>query len=185
MTNSISELQRIYQEAECLLDWSQIQHGLKELAIEITGDYQQKMPVLLCVMNGGLVFSGQLLPLLSFPLEVAYCHATRYRGKESGSDLEWKVAPSTPLKDRHVLILDDILDEGHTLLALIDACHQQGAASVASSVLLDKQHNRKATPGLVADYCKLTIPDRYVFGCGMDYRGYWRNAAGIFAVKGL
>ncbi|HGN3348776.1 TPA: phosphoribosyltransferase family protein [Pseudomonas aeruginosa] len=87
--------------------------------------------------------------------------------------------------DRDVLIIDDILDEGHTLSAIIDFCKHAGARAVHTAVLVDKEHERKARPDLKASFTGLYCADRYVFGYGMDYKGYWRNAAGIFAVKGL
>lgn len=93
--------------------------------------------------------------------------------------------PMIEFRDRPVLIIDDILDEGHTLAAIIDYCREQGAASVQCAVLVDKQHERKARPDLKADYVGLEVEDRYIFGYGMDYQGYWRNAPGIYAVKGL
>ncbi|BAP21595.1 hypoxanthine-guanine phosphoribosyltransferase [Pseudomonas aeruginosa] len=137
------------------------------------------------MMNGGLIFSGKLLPLLDFPLELSYLHATRYRNETSGGELFWKAKPEISFIDRDVLIIDDILDEGHTLSAIIDFCKHAGARAVHTAVLVDKEHERKARPDLKASFTGLYCADRYVFGYGMDYKGYWRNAAGIFAVKGL
>ena len=136
-------------------------------------------------MNGGLIFAGKLLTHLKFPLEASYLHATRYRNQTSGGDLFWKAKPEVSFIDRHVLIIDDILDEGHTLSAIVDFCKHAGARQVHTAVLIDKEHDRKASPGLKADYAGLPCIDRYIFGYGMDYKGYWRNAAGIYAVKGL
>ena len=131
------------------------------------------------------MFSGQLLTHLNFPLQLDYLHATRYRAETQGGTLDWLVEPSIELKNRHVVILDDILDEGHTLNAIIEFCEQQGAQKVYTAVLLDKQHERKAVEGFKADFEGLKVEDRFVFGFGMDYQGYWRNAPGIYAVKGL
>lgn len=83
-----------------------------------------------------------------------------------------------------MLIIDDILDEGHTLAAIVEYCRDAGAENVYTAVLLDKQHDRKAYPGMRADFTGLDVEDRYIFGYGLDYKGYWRNAAGIFALKG-
>ena len=131
-----------------------------------------------------LPLGGELLPRLAFPLEVAYLHATRYGHALQGNLLDWRVRPTQDLRGRTVLVLDDILDEGHTLAAIVDHLKAEGAASVHTAVLVHKEHDRKATPGMRADVTGLDIPDRFLFGCGMDYKGYWRNAPGIYALKG-
>ena len=113
-----------------------------------------------------------------------YLHATRYSGETTGGDIEWIVTPTMPLLNRDVIIVDDILDVGTTLVAIIEACKSQGAASVATCVLVDKKHDRKAAPGLKADFTGVEAEDAYLFGCGMDYKSYWRNAPGIYAVEG-
>jgi hypoxanthine phosphoribosyltransferase len=133
------------------------------------------------VMGGGVVFTGQLLPLLHFPLEFDYIHVTRYRGTMQGGTIEWKVEPRRPLDGRVVLVLDDILDEGHTLAAIRERLLQQGAAAFYSAVLADKDIGR-AKP-IHADFVGVTVPNRYVFGFGMDVEGAWRNLPAIYAVK--
>ena len=109
----------------------------------------------------------------------------RYRQETTGGILEWKLQPESDMKDRTVLIVDDILDEGTTLCAIADYCLAHGAREVLTAVLVDKIHERKARPGLKADFTGLYVEDRFLFGYGMDYKGYWRNAPGIYAVKGL
>lgn len=141
--------------------------------------------VFLTVMNGALIFAGQLALAIRTDLEFDYVHATRYRGETTGSTLHWLRAPAVSLAGRVVLLVDDILDEGHTLEAIIAHLKEEGAAEVLSAVLVHKLHQRKARPGMRADFTGLDIPDRFLFGCGMDYKGYWRNAPGIYAVKGL
>jgi len=136
-------------------------------------------------MNGGLIFSGRLLPKLPFPLETSYLHATRYGDRTCGQRLEWRAEPAQPVHGRTVLVLDDILDEGHTLHAILDHLRGEGATRVLSGVLVYKLHERKAVPGMRADFTGVDVADRFLFGCGMDYKGYWRNAPGIYAVKGL
>lgn len=179
----LSQAQSVMRDAELLFPAQQVQQAIARVADEISAQLADSNPLVLCVMNGGLVFSGQLLPLLKFPLQLGYLHASRYGKALSGAQLEWKHVPSLDLKGRAVLLLDDILDEGYTLQALINWCREQGATQVQVAVLLDKQHQRKADPNFVADYCGLECPDRYVFGCGMDYKGYWRNTNSIYVVK--
>jgi len=172
-------------EADCLHAEAEVEAAIEAVASRINADLAERNPVVFCVMNGGLIFSGKLLTRLNFPLELSYLHATRYRNETSGGDLFWKAKPEISFIDRDVLIIDDILDEGHTLGAIIDFCRHAGARAVHTAVLVDKDHQRKARPDLKADYVGLYCSDRYVFGYGMDYKGYWRNAPGIYAVKGL
>ncbi|MBB3188981.1 hypoxanthine-guanine phosphoribosyltransferase [Halomonas cerina] len=182
---SLADMRELMENADCLIDPQAVERALDRMAGAITRDLGDKLPVFYCVMNGGLFTTGHLLTRLGFPLEVDYLHATRYRGGLRGGELFWRVSPEIPMAGRHVVIVDDILDEGATLAAILDYCREAGAASVATAVLVDKQHERKAVPGLKADYCSLEVADRYVFGFGMDIKGYWRNAPGIFAPKGL
>lgn len=178
-------LQQVMDEADCLADEATVERAIVRVAVEITRDLREQLPVVLCVVKGGIVFGGKLLTALHFPLDFDYVHATRYNNTTQGSGLQWKVPPSIALAGRHVLVVDDILDVGATLDAIIASCRAQGAASVRTAVLVDKRHERKARPGMRADYTGLDIADRYLFGYGMDYQGYWRNAPGIYAVKGL
>lgn len=178
----MQELTRVMESADCLFSVDDIDQALTAMAGNITDRLSASNPVLLCVMNGGMVLTGQLAPRLTFPLQLDYLHATRYREKLSGSDLHWRALPSTSLSGRSVLILDDILDEGETLAAVVDWCRAQGAEDVLTAVLVDKQHDRKTAWLKQADFTALVAEDRYLFGYGMDYKGYWRNAPGIFAV---
>ena len=182
---SIATMRDLMDNADCLITQQEVERALDRMAEEITASLGDKLPVFYCVMNGGLITTGHLLTRLGFPLEVDYLHATRYRGGIRGGELFWRVSPEVPMADRHVVIVDDILDEGTTLAAILDYCREAGAASISTAVLVDKRHDRKAMPGLKADYSSLEVEDRYVFGFGMDYKGYWRNAPGIFAPKGL
>jgi len=179
------QMQKVINEADCLFSQEAVQRAIVQISVEITAALENKNPIIMTVMNGGLVFCGQLVTHLAFPLQVDYIHATRYRDQVRGGQLDWLVEPSIEMKGRAVLVVDDILDEGHTLKAILDYCEQQGAESVHSAVLTNKQHDRKAFSGFKADFEGLQIEDRFVFGYGMDYQGYWRNAPGIFAVKGL
>jgi hypoxanthine phosphoribosyltransferase len=108
-------------------------------------------------------------------------HATRYRGGTRGEGIDWIARPRTSLDGRTVLIVDDILDEGHTLVAIIEDCRRRGAAEVRSAVLVEKLHQRRA-PGLRADYVGLRVEDRYLFGCGMDYHERHRQHAAVYAL---
>ena len=183
MSDSQEHIKQVRSEADRLVTIEQAELALDKMAESITSRYQNNNPLIVCVMNGGLVVTGCLMSRLDFPLEQDYLHATRYRGETQGGELNWLVEPQHSLKDRHVLIVDDILDEGYTLAAIVKHCQNSGAISVETAVLVEKMHSRKQ--GIKADYVGLEIEDHYLFGYGMDYKGYLRNAPGIFAVKGM
>lgn len=175
-------IKEVYAKATCVHSRQEIEAELDRMAQEIHKRLEDTNPILLCVMVGGLVLTGNLLPRLDFPLELDYVHATRYQSGTRGGELTWKVTPGAQLKGRTVLIIDDILDGGVTLKAIIDFCMQQGAADVLTAVLLDKREARLSDGLPLADFTGLVIPDAYVFGYGMDYKEYLRNAPGIYIV---
>jgi len=179
-----AEITRIQAEADLLYSSEEVEAAIKKMAGEITVELKDKNPLVLCLMIGGVITTGKLLPLLNFPLQLEYVHATRYQGETSGGILHWIRKPTISLQDRHVLIVDDILDEGTTLAAMIEECERHQAKTIQTAVLADKQLNRERN-FKKADFTGLTVPNRYVFGYGMDYKEYLRNAPGIYAVKGL
>lgn len=181
--------------AEVVHDHAAIQRAIALMAVRIRNDYAGSVPatrdsacsrpVFLTVMHGGLPFAGALaleLGARGLDLEFDYLHATRYRGATSGGELVWKHRPATPLRDRRVLLVDDIVDEGHTLAAVRAWCRSEGASEVRIAALAVKAHGR-CVPGLSADYAGLEVPDRYVFGYGMDYHEQGRNLPAIYALR--
>jgi hypoxanthine phosphoribosyltransferase len=182
MNKGLDEAVAVMSEADRLYTMDEVGAACGRMAAGINRDLGGQELTVLCIMNGGLVATGLLLPRLSMPLRVDYLHATRYRGATTGAELHWRVEPSNDLGQRHVLVIDDILDEGYTLESIIAFCQARGAASVSAAVLVQKEHDRGVRPPVA--YVGMQVPDRYVFGAGMDYKGYWRNAAGIFAVAG-
>jgi hypoxanthine phosphoribosyltransferase len=182
---TVDEANRVFAEADLLADEAEVVVAIERLAAEMTARLAGSRPVMLCVMNGALIFAGQLLTRLVFPLEVEYVHATRYGSDTEGGSLDWIVRPARDLEGRTVVLLDDILDEGVTLAAIAEYCLGAGAAEVLTAVLVDKRHNRKVKPDCRADFTGIETEDRFLFGYGLDYQGYWRNAPGIYAVKGL
>ncbi len=184
MTVTTEEVEKVWAEADCLWSEQQVERAIDELAQKIEVELRDKNPLVLSVMKGGLVFTSKLMMRLSFPLELDYVHASRYGMELNGNQLHWKVRPEESLAGRVVLVVDDILDVGQTLKAIVESCQEQQAEAVYTAVLVDKKHARKADPNFKADFSALEVEDRYVFGYGMDYKGYLRNAAGIYAVKG-
>ena len=176
------KIKAVYEKSTCLFTTEEVEVALDKMAASIHQKLQDKNPVILCVMIGGLVPMGNLLPRLDFPLEVDYVHATRYNGAISGGELLWKVKPSLDLHDRTVLVVDDILDGGVTLAAILAEVKAMGAREVYSAVLVDKHHKRVENGLKNADFVGLQVDDHYEFGYGMDYNEYLRNAPGIFVV---
>lgn len=164
-----------------IFDNARIARALESLADKLNQQLIDETPVVLCVMQGGLIFSGHLIPRLQCMLEIDYIHATRYGNTTSGGELTWKSYPATDLKGRTVLILDDILDEGHTLQAIQQYCEAQGASKIISAVLVRKCHGRCVDTGLT-DNIALNVEDKYVFGFGMDYDGKYRQLDSIYAL---
>ncbi len=173
-----------YRTADLLHSQQAVEAALDRMAAQITAQLAASNPLLLCVLTGGIIPTGRLTTLLDFPLQLDYLHATRYRGATRGGELNWIAHPSISLRDRVVLVIDDILDEGATLAAIMEHCRGEGASQVYSAVLVEKLHDRKYHR-IKADFTGLEVPDRYVFGYGMDYKDYLRNAPGIYAVQGL
>lgn len=180
----LSEAQTLLAEADCLFDAAAVSKAYDALAADINRDYAGKLPLILCVMNGGLYATSEITQRLTVPFELDYLHATRYRGATTGGGLLWKRQPDCVLEDRDVLVIDDILDEGHTLVAVRKALEEFKPKSLKVAVLAEKLHDRRAAEAH-AEYIGLALPDRYVFGCGMDVRELWRQLPGIYAVRGL
>lgn len=177
-----AELNRIRAGAEELHGPEAVHAALDRMAQEITEVMADTLPVVLCVLTGGIIPTGHLLTRLAFPLESDYLHATRYRGDTRGGDrVEWVSEPGISLQGRTILVVDDILDEGNTLADIIRFCRESGAAQVYTAVLIRKRHDRR-DPAVQADFVGLEVDDRYVFGFGMDYKGYLRNLNGIYAL---
>jgi hypoxanthine phosphoribosyltransferase len=178
----LKDMDQVRQKADCLRSADEVDAALSRMAQEITERLDGTNPVVFCVMNGGLFMTGQLAGKLPFALELDYIHATRYGAETCGGKLDWKVRPQRSLQGRTVLLVDDILDEGVTLAEIIQYCKDEGAAQVLTAVLVDKIHDRKAS-GLKADFVGLYVEDRFLFGCGMDIAGYWRNLPALYAMK--
>jgi hypoxanthine phosphoribosyltransferase len=174
------EAKRILAGAEPVCSAAAVSEAVKRVAREIRAALAEANPLVLSVMGGAVVFTGQLLPLLDFPLDFDYIHVSRYRERTRGADLEWKVAPNSRVEGRVVLVIDDILDEGETLAAIRVRVLGMGARAFYSAVFADKAIGRPKP--IKADFLGITVPDRYVFGFGMDVHGAWRNLPAIYAL---
>ncbi|MDF1677067.1 MAG: hypoxanthine-guanine phosphoribosyltransferase [Legionellaceae bacterium] len=179
----LSEIQEVHDKSTQLFSLEEIEAALDKMAKAIHIDFHDKNPIVLCVMIGGLIPLGHLLVRLQFPLELDYVHATRYQGETQGGELHWRAKPTIDFTDRNVLIVDDILDGGVTLAAIISEIKSMGAREVKTAVLVDKQHTRVSEGLTKADYVGLEVDDHFIYGYGMDYQEYLRNVPGIFVVS--
>lgn len=175
-------IRELFSKSTCLYSKSEVEDALDKMSTEISYRLAHKNPIFLCVVVGGIVPLGSLLPRLDFPLEVDYVHVTRYSGDTVGKEVKWRVKPSCDMSGRTVVVVDDILDGGLTLSAIIRYCEEQNAADVYSAVLVDKCHARLPNGLQRAEFSGLNVENHYVFGYGMDYKGYLRNAPGIYMV---
>ena len=183
---NVPDLEDVLDTANLLFDRDALEDAIEAMADEIADDYgdDARPPVFLTIMHGGMPFAAQLAFALGeneIDVEMDYLHATRYRGNTTGSGLAWLHRPATPLQGRRVLLVDDILDEGHTLKAVKHWCEDQGATDVRIAVLATKDHDRRVE-GIEADYIGVEVPDRYVFGYGMDFHEQGRNLPAIYAL---
>ncbi|GIX36139.1 MAG: hypoxanthine-guanine phosphoribosyltransferase [Lysobacteraceae bacterium] len=181
MMAEVPALDAALARAERVHDRSAIEAAIRRMAGAIRRDLEGQHPLYLTLMQGGMLFAANLALELGFDVEFDYLHATRYRGETTGAGLTWLHRPARSLAGRQVLLVDDILDEGPTLLEVRRWCQQQGAAAVRIAVLCWKRHDR-GVAGLVPDYWGLEVPDRYVFGYGMDYHEQGRNLPAIYAL---
>jgi len=172
---------RLLEGAELLFDAAEVRGAVERVARDVTARLKDEFPVVLSVMGGAAVFTGQLLPLLGFPLEFGAIEVTRYNNDVQGRDITWRLAPRDNVRDRIVLVVDDILDEGITLAAIHRRLAEMGARKVLSAVFADKDIGREKPIG--ADFVGVSVPNRYVFGFGMDAYGLWRNLPAIYALK--
>ena len=187
MTNTktpVKNYKKVLEGAELLYSSVEVNRTIDDIAEAITKELSETDPILMPVMIGGLILAGQLIPKLNFPLQIDYIHATRYTGNTKGSNLKWLKKPDKCLANKTILLIDDILDEGITISEIIKYCYASDAKRVLTAVLVEKiLDNEKPIQNI--DFVGLKVPNLYVFGYGMDYREYHRNASGIYAVKKL
>ena len=166
--------------SQCVADIEEIDHALSDMANKINLRFAESNPVILAVMTGAMVFAGQLLPRLSFPMEIDYLQVNRYGKNLTGGTICWRIEPQINLHGRSVLIIDDVLDEGITLDAACKKAFSLGASEVLTAVFINKQIN--TAKAIQADFIGIELPDRFLFGFGLDASGYWRNLPCIYAM---
>jgi len=181
LTDSRKAAWAFLENSDLIASAAEVQAATDRLALEIEKRLAETYPLVLAVMGGAVVFAGQILPKLRFPLDFDYIHASRYGSETRGAQIDWRVTPPASVHGRAVLVLDDILDGGHTMAAIRDRLVELGAASFHCAVLVEKTL-REPKP-IRADFVGLTIAERFVFGYGMDAKGFWRNLPEIRAMR--
>jgi hypoxanthine phosphoribosyltransferase len=179
---SNQEIEQTLRNSECLISSIEVAAAYERLAAQLNLHYVGLNPIVMVVMNGGLIPAGQLLTHLTFYHRMHYIHASRYRDNQGTNELDWKFKPDVNIAGEHVLLIDDIFDEGITLKAIVEELGKEKPLSIETCVLLNKKHDRKITDFDV-DFVGLEVADRYVYGCGMDFHGYLRHLPGIYAIK--
>jgi hypoxanthine phosphoribosyltransferase len=177
----LKEAWAFLEDSDLIAGAEEVQAAVRRVASEIEQRLSSAYPLVLAVMGGAVVFAGQILPLLRFPLDFDYIHASRYGAATRGAGVDWKVSPPGLAKGRSVLVLDDILDHGETMNVIRQRLTELGATGFHCAVLVEKVLD-KPKP-IKPDFVGLRIPDRFVFGCGMDAKGFWRNLPEIRAMR--
>ncbi|MGB1558199.1 MAG: hypoxanthine-guanine phosphoribosyltransferase [Oceanococcaceae bacterium] len=177
----LSAAEELLPRCDTLVDAAELRSIYDRLAAAAAADLRGLHPLVICVMSGGLYATSEITQRWDFAFDLDYLQATRYRGQTSGGEILWKAVPGRSLAGRHVLVIDDVLDEGHTLVAVLEALRGQQPASLRTLVTCEKVHDHKH-PEAAADYAGVQLPDRYLFGAGMDYHEAWRQLDHIVAL---
>jgi hypoxanthine phosphoribosyltransferase len=179
---SSQELQEVKENSDLIFSASQINTAVESMGLELETKIKNKNAILICVMNGGIIMTSDLLRCMDCDVRLDYLQVARYREKTVGGSLHWLKEPQLSLEDQTVVLVDDIYDEGYTMEELVSYCRKHGAKEVITAVLLLK---RKSAPqvDLKPDIYGLEVTDRYVYGYGMDYKGYLRNVPAIYAIS--
>ena len=179
---NVAEAMEARRSARQIVTEAEVDAALERIASQAAATLEQKCPVILAVMHGGVFTAVELCRRFQFPYEFDFVHVTRYGNSLTGGTLSWRVLPSVDLRGRTVLVVDDILDHGVTLAALYDELREAGAENLYSAVLVSKVLN-EPRERVTVDFIGLEVEEAYVFGCGMDYKGYWRGLKAIYALE--
>lgn len=176
-----AEYATVVANSDVLFTRDDIESAYRRLALQLDDRFEGVLPVMVPVMMGGLIPVAGILRHLSIPHRLDYVHTSRYGHAMTGSELHWLVPPSSTLKDQEVVVVDDIFDQGTTLAAVVSKLRELPVKSVTTVVLARKQHDRVKTT-LRPDLIGIDVPDRFVFGCGLDYHGGLRHLPDLHAI---
>ena len=170
----------VLEQSDCLADAETVKAAIARMADRINRDLANEVVLVCPLLNGSLPFAGMLVPQLKMPLRLDAIQVSRYGYETRGKELEW-LSPMPDVKGETVLLLDDVLDAGVTITLVRSAILAAGARRCVVAVLTEKNVLRPKP--IEADYVALEMPDRYIFGMGMDVFGWWRNLPGIHAMR--
>ena len=168
---------------QILLSEEQIQTRIRELGEILTAEYADKNPVIIGVLKGVVVFYADMIRHIKVPCELDFMWISSYAGTKSTGNMQVRKDVTVDIKDRHVLILEDIFDTGNSLDYTYRHLMFKQPASLNICTLLDKPERRKPGITLQADYTGFTIPNEFVVGYGLDYDEHYRNLPYIGILK--
>ena len=174
-------IQALIRKSSVIYSELEIKTVIKNIADQVNQTIKTDDLYVLCVMNGALIFAGQLLPRLEKNIQYSYIHATRYAASLTGGPIHWLVKPSKDIEGKTVLILDDILDEGITLREIVTTCEAMKAKAIYTAVLFDKDIVKEKS--YIPNFIGLKVPNRFVFGYGLDCKGLGRNLPHLYALN--
>ncbi len=151
------------------------------LAEQLKNDYEGKRPLFIAILNGSFMFAAALFKELEIEAEISFIKLASYKGTKSTGHVITAIGLDTDVTDRHIIILEDIIDTGKTLHSFLPQLYNQHPASLKVAVLLDKPEPRKFD--VPVDYVCFTIPNKFVLGFGLDFDGFGRNTKEIFQLK--
>lgn len=166
-----------------LFSEEQLAFRVKELGRQLTEDYRGKNPLFICVLKGACVFFSDLIRQVECPVQLDFFTVSSYRGKNSTGVVTRDLSKLPEVAGRDVVIVEDILDTGHTLFQLKEDIMSKAPASVKIAVLLDKE-SRREVKGFRADYTGFVIDDLFVVGYGLDYEQDYRGLPYVGVLKG-
>lgn len=177
-------IKEVFDSSRVIVSQQLLEVSFQKVAAEITQKHIKDNPIAVCVMNGALFITSEIVKRLSFPLQVDYIHASRYGNKYTGANiLNWVKTPNINPQGRTVILFDDILDGGLTLSEVKRYYEDRGSLNVLTTVMLDKKAPRDKGGLLKADYYGIEVENKFLFGFGLDYHGYMRNVPEIRAVN--
>lgn len=177
----VEEAVRVKRSAQLLHSEAEVQARIEAMARQVTRELADRVPIVVVIMTGGMFLATRLCRRFDFPYELDYLHVSRYRNELHGDHLQWITRPRMDLSGRAVLLVDDVLDRGVTLSEVIAELRCRDLRSLHVAVLVSK-HVDGARVRPEADFLGFDCPNRYLFGCGMDYKGFWRGLPALYAV---
>lgn len=159
----------------------EIDEKVKALAAQLDKDYDGKKPLFIAILNGSFMFAASLFKELTIEAEISFIKLASYKGTKSTGHVITAIGLDTDITNRHIIILEDIIDTGKTLHSFLPQLHNQHPASLKVAVLLDKPEPRKYD--VPVDYICFTIPNKFVLGYGLDFDGFGRNTKDIYELK--